>query len=213
MTTICVLDYGVGNLRSIANALTAAGADVSISADVATAESAHGLVVPGVGAFPHVAAKLRQSGLEQAVLKRVSLGRPVLGVCVGMQMLFSRGLEFEVTAGLGLIPGSVERMADPASPIRLPHIAWTEVRQRDNAAAGMFAGLDPARQRFYFLHSFCAFQVPDEYVAATADYEQHTFVAAVRSGTLWGTQFHPEKSGEAGQQFLRNFIALCDGSS
>jgi glutamine amidotransferase len=209
MNRICVLDYGVGNLRSVSNAIAAAGAEAVVSSDPAVALAADGMVVPGVGAFPHVLGRLRDSGLDKVVTAAVSRGSPVLGICVGMQLLFEKGLEFEPVPGLGFFQGTVERIVEPASPIRLPHIAWTVVKA-DSAVSGMmFSGIPEIDRRFYFLHSFAASGVPEEFVAARARYEGQDIVAAVRRDRLWGTQFHPEKSGAAGLQLLRNFIANC----
>lgn len=213
MTRICVLDYGVGNLRSVANAVTAAGGEAMISGDSAVAAAADGIIVPGVGAFPHVREQLMASGLDKVVLAAVSEGKPVLGICVGMQLLFERGLEFEDVPGMGLIPGIVERIAPLGSQERLPHIAWARPQIMAEVAGDMFAGSSALDRRFYFLHSYTARRVPLEFVAATADYEGYPIVAAVRNGMLWGTQFHPEKSGQAGLLFLRNFIAACEAAS
>ena len=209
MTTIAILDYGVGNLRSVANAVAAAGAVPLVTSDAAAASAAPGLIVPGVGAFPHVMARLAESGLASVVRARVADEKPVLGICVGMQLLFEVGLEFERTPGLGLIPGQVARIVEEGSAIRLPHIAWTDVHPNAEFSGAMFDGLPSEGRRFYFLHSFGAMSVPEAFVAARASYEGQEIIAAVRHGSLWGTQFHPEKSGPAGQQFLRNFIASC----
>jgi glutamine amidotransferase len=213
VSTIAILDYGVGNLRSVANAVSAAGATAVVTSDPAVAEAAEGLIIPGVGAFPHVMSRLTASGLDQVVRRRAAAGAPMLGICVGMQLLFETGLEFEPTPGLGLIPGQVRRIVDDSSAIRLPHIAWTEIAPDPAVAAKMFDGLAAEARRFYFLHSFGAADVPDAFVAARASYENVAIVAAVRRGALWGTQFHPEKSGPAGQRFLRNFIASCGPAS
>jgi glutamine amidotransferase len=196
-----ILDYGSGNLRSAQRALERTGADVDVTADVDAAMNADGLVVPGVGAFEACMTGLRQIGGEKIIAERVALGRPVLGVCVGMQILFARGVEFGVeSAGCGQWPGSVIRLDAPV----IPHMGWNVV----DAAEGsrLFQGLDPDT-RFYFVHSYAAQQWegnPD----AKLTWATHTvpFLAAVEDGPLAATQFHPEKSGDAGASLLGNWV-------
>jgi glutamine amidotransferase len=196
-----ILDYGSGNLRSAQRALERTGADVDVTADVDAAMNADGLVVPGVGAFEACMTGLRQIGGEKIIAERVALGRPVLGVCVGMQILFARGVEFGVeSAGCGQWPGSVIRLDAPV----IPHMGWNVV----DAAEGsrLFQGLDPDT-RFYFVHSYAAQQWegnPD----AKLTWATHTvpFLAAVEDGPVAATQFHPEKSGDAGASLLGNWV-------
>jgi glutamine amidotransferase len=196
-----ILDYGSGNLRSAQRALERTGADVDVTADVDAAMNADGLVVPGVGAFEACMTGLRQIGGDKIIAERVALGRPVLGVCVGMQILFARGVEFGVeSAGCGQWPGSVIRLDAPV----IPHMGWNVV----DAAEGsrLFQGLEPDT-RFYFVHSYAAQQWegnPD----AKLTWATHTvpFLAAVEDGPLAATQFHPEKSGDAGASLLGNWV-------
>ncbi|AEV75694.1 imidazole glycerol phosphate synthase, glutamine amidotransferase subunit [Mycolicibacterium rhodesiae NBB3] len=198
---VVILDYGSGNLRSAQRALERTGADVDVTADVDAAMNADGLVVPGVGAFEACMTGLRQIGGEKIIAERVALGRPVLGVCVGMQILFARGVEFGVeSAGCGQWPGSVIRLDAPV----IPHMGWNVV----DAAEGsrLFQGLEPDT-RFYFVHSYAAQQWegnPD----AKLTWATHTvpFLAAVEDGPLAATQFHPEKSGDAGASLLGNWV-------
>ncbi|WP_099037497.1 imidazole glycerol phosphate synthase subunit HisH [Mycobacterium neglectum] len=198
---VVVLDYGSGNLRSAQRALERVGADVEVTADADAAMNADGLVVPGVGAFEACMAGLRQIGGEKIIADRVSAGRPVLGVCVGMQILFARGVEFGVeSAGCGQWPGAVIRLDAPV----IPHMGWNVV----DAPSGtrLFKGLDPDI-RFYFVHSYAAQQwegSPD----ALLTWATHTvpFLAAVEDGPLAATQFHPEKSGDAGASLLANWV-------
>jgi glutamine amidotransferase len=198
---VVVLDYGSGNLRSAQRALERTGASVEVTADADAAMNADGLVVPGVGAFEACMTGLRQIGGEKIIAERVALGRPVLGVCVGMQILFARGVEFGVeSTGCGQWPGAVIRLDAPV----IPHMGWNVV----DAPAGtrLFKGLDPDT-RFYFVHSYAAQQwegSPD----AKLTWATHTvpFLAAVEDGPLAATQFHPEKSGDAGASLLGNWV-------
>jgi glutamine amidotransferase len=198
---VVVLDYGSGNLRSAQRALQRVGADVEVTSDADAAMNADGLVVPGVGAFEACMTGLRKVGGEQIVADRVSAGRPVLGVCVGMQILFARGVEFGVqTNGCGQWPGAVVRLDAPV----IPHMGWNVV----DAAAGsrLFKGLD-AGTRFYFVHSYAAQQWEGDPGALLTWATHHVpFLAAVEDGPLAATQFHPEKSGDAGAALLANWV-------
>ncbi len=203
-----VLDYGSGNLRSAQRALARAGADVAVTADVEAALNADGLVVPGVGAFAACMAGLRAVRGDRIIGRRLAGGRPVLGICVGMQVLFSRGVEHGVqTDGCDQWPGTVEQLKADV----LPHMGWNTVTMP--AGSKLFAGLD-AGTRFYFVHSYAARQWELEgselLVRPLLTWAEHgePFVAAVENGPLWATQFHPEKSGDAGAHLLRNWIAM-----
>ncbi len=196
-----MLDYGSGNLRSAQRALERTGADVEVTADADAALNADGLVVPGVGAYEACMVGLRGIGGEKIIAERVTAGRPVLGVCVGMQILFTRGVEFGVeSAGCGQWPGSVVRLDAPVTP----HMGWNTV----DAPAGttLFAGLDPDT-RFYFVHSYAAQQWEGDPAAKLTWATHHVpFLAAVEDGALAATQFHPEKSGDAGATLLDNWV-------
>jgi glutamine amidotransferase len=198
---VVVLDYGSGNLRSAQRALQRTGADVEVTADASAAFEADGLVVPGVGAYEACMTGLRDIGGEQIIAKRLAAGRPVLGVCVGMQILFARGVEFGVqTEGCAQWPGAVTRLDAPV----IPHMGWNVV---DAAAdSTLFRGLD-ADTRFYFVHSYAA-QTWEGNSDAKLTWATHQvpFLAAVEDGPLSATQFHPEKSGDAGATLLRNWV-------
>jgi imidazole glycerol-phosphate synthase subunit HisH len=199
--SVVVLDYGSGNLRSAQRALERVGADVQVTADAAAAAEADGLVVPGVGAFEACMTGLRAIGGEKIIADRVSRGRPVLGVCVGMQILFARGVEFGVeSVGCGQWPGSVTRLDAPV----IPHMGWNVVQAAPGSA--LFKGLD-AETRFYFVHSYAA-QRWEGNPAALLTWATHhvPFLAAVEDGPLAATQFHPEKSGDAGAILLANWV-------
>ena len=196
-----MLDYGSGNLRSAQRALQRVGAEVEVTADASKALAADGLVVPGVGAFEACMRGLREIGGEKIIAERVAAGRPVLGVCVGMQILFAHGVEFGVdSAGCGQWPGAVTRLDAPVTP----HMGWNTV----DAAPGstLLRGLD-ADTRFYFVHSYAAQQWsgdPDALCSWTSYHGR--FLAAVEDGALSATQFHPEKSGDAGAALLSNWV-------
>lgn len=197
--SVVLFDYGSGNLRSAHRALERAGGEVALTGDLDLARRADGLVVPGVGAFAACMAGATEHGLDTVVRERAEAGAPVLGICVGEQILFAAGVEHGVeTAGIGLFEGRVERLRAE----RVPHMGWNTV----DAPEGMrlFAGIDPA-EHFYFVHSYAAETAPPEALTATAVHGE-PFVAAVERGSVWATQFHPEKSGDAGAALLANWI-------
>jgi len=204
--SVVVLDYGSGNLRSAQRALERVGADVEVTSDRAAAMAADGLVVPGVGAFEACMTGLRAIDGDAIIAERVAAGRPVLGVCVGMQILFARGVEFGVqSTGCGQWPGAVTRLEAPV----IPHMGWNIV----DAAPGsrLFKGID-AGTRFYFVHSYAALCSKDQTwegdPGALLTWATHNvrFLAAVEDGPLSATQFHPEKSGDAGATLLANWV-------
>ncbi|OBI57589.1 imidazole glycerol phosphate synthase subunit HisH [Mycobacterium sp. E787] len=199
--SVVVLDYGSGNLRSAQRALQRVGASVEVTADAGDAAAADGLVVPGVGAFEACMTGLRNIAGERIIAERVAAGRPVLGVCVGMQILFARGVEFGVeTKGCGQWPGAVTRLDAPV----IPHMGWNVVTAGPGSV--LFRGLD-AGARFYFVHSYAAqrWEGAAEAVLTWATHEV-PFLAAVEDGPLSATQFHPEKSGDAGAAVLSNWV-------
>lgn len=207
MTSVVVLDYGAGNLRSAQRALEAAGARVEVTSDPQAAAAADGLVVPGVGAFEACMRGLAAVRGDRIIERRLAGGRPVLGICVGLQIMFDAGDEHGlVTRGLGEWPGRVERLEAPV----LPHMGWNTVEPP--AGSKLFAGLGD--QRFYFVHSYAAksLEMPDPGTdairAPQVTWTRHgeRFVSAVENGPLSATQFHPEKSGEAGVALLRNWL-------
>ncbi|AJK69215.1 imidazole glycerol phosphate synthase subunit HisH [Corynebacterium marinum] len=206
--SVALLDYGSGNLRSAQRALERVGADVTVTSDPKIAVDADGLLVPGVGAFAACMAGLNAVHGPRIIGQRLAGGRPVLGICVGMQILFEEGNEHGVhTRGAGEWPGTVERLHARI----LPHMGWNTVERA--ADSQMFAGLD-ADTRFYFVHTYgvrdWTLETDDLTTppsVAWAEHESDRFVAAVENGPLWATQFHPEKSADAGAQLLTNWLS------
>jgi glutamine amidotransferase len=194
---VVVLDYGSGNLRSAERALARTGAEVTVTADLDLAAAADGLVVPGVGAFAACMRGINAVRGGTVVWDRLRKQRPVLGICVGMQVLFERGLEHGAqTPGLGVLAGDVTRLQAPI----VPHMGWNTVEVP--AGSALFKGVED--ERFYFVHSYAARDVPDVLLTTAAHGER--FAAAVERGVLSATQFHPEKSGDAGAQLLENWV-------
>ena len=203
---IAIIDYGMGNLRSVQKAFEHLGFEAAVTDDAAVVAAADRVVLPGVGAFEDAMARLRETGLDHAFLDAARSGKPVLGICLGMQMMFERSEENGLHEGLGLFPGTITRFENRG--LKIPHMGWNTLQTRD---CPLFdAGDDPC---VYFVHSYCAAEISDEYTAATCDYGQ-TFTAAVCRGNIMATQFHPEKSGDAGLSMLRRFatwqgVAVC----
>ncbi|MER6626522.1 imidazole glycerol phosphate synthase subunit HisH [Streptomyces sp. NPDC000931] len=213
MSRVVVFDYGSGNLRSAQRAMERTGADVTVTSDPHAALDADGLVVPGVGAFSACMASLRAAGGDRIIGRRVAGGRPVLGICVGMQVLFDRGVEQadvhaedRATEGCGEWPGTVERLRAPV----VPHMGWNTVTPPEDTR--LFAGVGP-EDRFYFVHSYAVrrwefVSHSDRIRGPRVTWSEHgePFVAAVENGPLSATQFHPEKSGDAGARVLANWV-------
>lgn len=202
---VVVLDYGIGNVHSAVKALEYAGAEVELTSDPSKVQSADGLVVPGVGAFAAVMKALTKAKAPELIDRRLAGGKPVLGICVGLQVMFEMGLENEIeTQGLGQWPGVVSKLDSP----KLPHMGWNNVAASDEST--LFEGV--ADQLFYFVHSYAAkeftLQVDLPFIRPVVSFSEYgeKFIAAVENGPLTGVQFHPEKSGEAGITLLRNWI-------
>ncbi|MBZ8178102.1 imidazole glycerol phosphate synthase subunit HisH [Corynebacterium poyangense] len=206
-STVALLDYGSGNLRSAHRALEKVGAQVTLTADPHTVLNADGLLVPGVGAFEACMNGLKRVHGPRMIGERLAGDRPVFGICVGMQVLFERGVEHGSTAaGCGEWPGVVERLAAKT----LPHMGWNTVEHPENSE--LFQGLSPG-ERFYFVHSYGVrkWDFPTDGpttppLVSWADHESDRFIAAIENGPLWATQFHPEKSGDAGLALLENWV-------
>ncbi len=200
---IGLVDYGMGNRRSAEKALVHVGARVEVSGDPERLRAMDGLVLPGVGAFPAAMAAIRARGLDELLQERVGAGVPLLGLCLGMQLLFERSEEHDGAEGLGLLAGTVRRLSAPG--LKLPHIGWSEVRWRRETP--LAEGL-PDPSYLYHVHSFAPAPAEEEAILATADYGE-PFAAIVGQGNVFGTQSHPEKSSAHGLALLANFTRLC----
>ena len=200
-----IVDYGIGNLFSLVSSFSEIGEDAVVTSDARTIESADRIILPGVGAFEDAARKLRESGLDKVVIAETEKGKPLMGICLGMQMLFERSYEYGEHEGLGLIKGEVVPLQGRIpSDLKIPHMGWNKLeysREKDE----IFKYLE--EDTFvYFVHSFYATGCEDSLIA-TADYGTRV-TAAVRSGNVWGCQFHPEKSGKVGLAILKAFCEL-----
>lgn len=212
-TTVTVVDYGIGNVYSVCQALRAVGCAPRLTADHQEIMAASHLILPGVGAFAHGMQRLRQTGLDVVVKDFCAQGRPFLGVCLGMQMLLENSEEQGQHEGLGLIPGSVVRIADKTadgSPHKVPHIAWAalSVPAAQTAQAWSDSPLAPVRpggDTYYFVHSYAAVPAQPQHNFAEAAYDGYVFSAVVRRDNIMGMQFHPERSGPAGLRVLQQF--------
>ena len=194
---ISIIDYGMGNLRSVQKAFQYLGYDAEITDNPKKINAADHIILPGVGAFCDAMERLRATGLDAALLQSVDAGKPVLGICLGMQMMFSQSEENGLYDGLGIFPGKVTHFEDHG--LKIPHMGWNTL---DTRACPLWEeGLHPA---VYFVHSYCVAEISDEWTAATCTYGQ-SFTAAVCKNNVMATQFHPEKSGSAGLDMLRRF--------
>lgn len=200
MRYTAIVDYGVGNLKSVANAMEYIGQKTLVTGDAGELERSAAIILPGVGAFPDAADKLRESRLDQVLLAQAG-NKPVLGICLEMQLLFDRGEEGRSCEGLGLVSGSVERIE---TDLKLPHIGWNSLRFQHGSP--LFRGLEDGIYA-YFVHSFCGCAAYEDDVIARTQYGP-SVVAAVAHNGVYGCQFHPEKSGEVGLQILKNFGEL-----
>ncbi len=196
---IAIIDYGVGNLFSLSASLNYIGASVKVTGDPQDLKKADHIILPGVGAFCDARQKLENSGLMESVLEEAASGKPFLGICLGMQMLFDRSMEYGVYPGLGLVPGEVRQIE---TDLKIPQIGWNKLDCKDDPLFKYSGQGDYV----YFVHSFAAYDC-QEHTIATTQYGGKV-TAAVRRGNVYGTQFHPEKSGEAGLNILRAFMEL-----
>jgi imidazole glycerol-phosphate synthase subunit HisH len=203
MTRIAILDYGMGNLRSVEKALEHVGVSAEVTHDHGRARDADGVILPGVGAFPKAMERIQERGLDELARERAAAGVPVLGICLGLQLMFTSSTELGGSDGLGLVEGSVEELR--AGDLKLPHIGWSPVSwaKGSRLAEGLAEG-----EPFYFVHSFVPRPADEGDVLGTAEHGER-FACAIERGNVFGVQFHPEKSSGAGLRLLRNFAAIC----
>ena len=202
---IAIVDYGVGNLFSLKSSFHAIGAEAVVTSDPNVIHAAERILLPGVGAFSDAAEKLRRSGLDQVIIAEANGGKPLLGICLGMQMLFEKSYEYGEHEGLGLIPGAVKPIRDVIdSDLKIPHIGWNPLHMTEPKDE-LFRYLNE-NDCVYFVHSYYAADC-EPYVIATAEYSTE-LTAAVRKGNVWGAQFHPEKSGQVGLSILKAFCEI-----
>jgi glutamine amidotransferase len=199
---ICILDYGMGNLRSVEKALEHVGVGAAIANDGATIEAADGLILPGVGAFPRAMENIGSLGLDVLIAERREAGVPILGICLGLQLLFESSTELGGAEGLGLLPGTVDRLDAPG--LKVPHIGWSPARWERESP--LVEGIE-SETPFYLVHSFAPAPEPGD-LLGTAAYGAR-FACAAERDNVFGVQFHPEKSSAAGLRLLSNFAGIC----
>ncbi len=199
---ICILDYGMGNLRSVEKALEHIGATATISSEPETIRAADGLILPGVGAFPKAMERVRELGLDELIVERRDAGVPILGICLGLQLLFESTTELSGASGVGLLSGGVAELDAPG--LKVPHIGWSPVRwQKDSR---LVEGID-SETPFYFVHSFAPQPLAGDLLGSAAYGAR--FACAAERDNVFGVQFHPEKSSSAGLRLLSNFAGVC----
>ena len=200
---ISIVDYGMGNLKSVYNAFKFLGIEAEITGDHEKIRNSDGILLPGVGAFPDAMKNLKETGLDKVILEEVAKGKPLLGICLGMQLLFSKGFEGEECDGLGIIKGEIRKLQ--GDDIKIPHMGWNslEVNIKDPVMKNL-----PEECYVYFVHSYLGVNYLDENLVAYSNYGNNKIPAIVKKGNVYGAQFHPEKSGDVGLQILKNFREL-----
>ena len=212
MTNIVVVDYGVGNITSICRALHKYGAKVEVTSDELRIMAADGVVLPGVGAFAHGMQRLKHFGIDDTLRKYSETNKPILGICLGMQMLFDGSSEFGNTEGIGLIPGFVNKLETYNKRYeKLPHVSWNEIMGQ-NLDRWNYTVLDDIKNSadMYFVHSYYVKPTNTDDVLSTSIYSDFEFCSTVKRNNIYGCQYHPEKSGECGLKIISNFINICE---
>lgn len=207
---IAIIDFDIGNVRSILSAFENQGANVCLTNDKNEILESNGVILPGVGAFSHGMDSLNKYGLIEVIKEYTESNRPFMGICLGMQMLFEEGDEFGKTKGLGLIPGRVVKLPTKDSQNeKLPHVSWNELNSKDIQWSGtVLEGVKEASD-MYFVHSYVA-EPDNTYILSTTEYSSYNFCSSVKLGNIYGCQFHPEKSGKNGLKIVKNFIRMCE---
>ena len=204
---VSVIDYGIGNVYSVCNALEQIGAQPFLSSDPSAIEKSERVILPGVGAFSKAMQNLRKEGLDEAVMRFVETGKPFLGICIGMQVLMERSLEFGLNRGLGLIKGGVERIdGNLIKGIKVPHIGWSNVRIDKKHSSNKLEKIFSPNSFFYFTHSYYCKPDNHNHILGTISLGDNIFTAILRNENMVGVQFHPERSGQIGLNFLSAFV-------
>lgn len=207
---IVVIDYGIGNIKSIKNAFEALGVEVILSREKDAILNADGVILPGVGAFSHGMNNLSEYGLDDIIREYVKTNKPLLGICLGMQMMMEESEEFGITKGLGLIKGRVIKIpVDQTKKIKLPHVSWNEIKDKSVDWENTILEDVPRDSNMYFVHTFVAKPDHEENILSVSEYANVEFCSSVKKDNIYGCQFHPEKSATRGLGIIKNFIKIC----
>lgn len=212
MTSIAIIDYEIGNIRSIVSAFEKMGVDLKLTKCSEEILDSDGVVLPGVGAFAHGMAKLKEHALDGVIKEFAATGKPILGICLGMQLLLTESYEFGYTEGLGLIPGTVKelKLLDPEVQ-KLPHVSWNELSMPAKGSwdKTILQGVMP-KENMYYVHSYMAIPKDENHILSTTIYSNSEFCSSVRNNNIFGCQFHPEKSAKEGLKIISNFVRICE---
>ena len=207
---ISIIDYEIGNVKSIINAFKKIGVKPILTNDRETILTSDGLILPGVGAFAHGMENLQKYGLKDIIYDFVETKKPFMGICLGMQMLMDESEEFGITQGLGLIEGKVIKLPVQNQDCKkLPHVGWNEIVKHKISWENTVLDNIPERSDMYFVHSFVTSPLKEENILSTTEYSDYKFCSAIKKDNIYGCQFHPEKSGEIGLEIIQNFVNLC----
>ena len=212
MNKISVIDYGIGNIKSICSALEKRNTEIHLTDDKSEIMSSDGLILPGVGAFAHGMEKLISKKLDLIIKEFVSTGKPLLGICLGMQMLFDKSMEFGETDGLGLIPGEVLRLkSNKKEPEKLPHVSWCGIRLFSNSWNDTILHGIESGEDMYFVHSYYAEPANKDNILSVTEFSGNDYCSTVKRDNIYGCQYHPEKSAREGLRVINNFVEICRG--
>ena len=209
MKKVCILDYGIGNLKSLSNVFSKIEIDVIITSDHKKILSSDYIILPGVGAFANAMEKLKNLNLDEVVVEYINKGKPFMGICLGMQMLFEKSEEFGITKGLGIIKGDVIKIPSKKKDMKLPHIGWNTLNSVNDALWNDSVLTNVRKEdSVYFIHSYCCLPKVNKSIIANTTYEGITLCASVQKDNVLGVQFHPEKSGPVGLKIINNFLKI-----